>query len=160
MTTTTAYAIEEWLAGSRNNPSEPLNDWTQRSYTVLPMGVRFDAVRIPSDLVHAAVDTADDGVDHTVVADALRLAVAGPVLADHTRWYYALVPPQSTDKWPCGLARCLGRGAWIVTPRATITDHIGVHWCVPMDHPGALCDPARVVALIERGRDRLNDARR
>jgi hypothetical protein len=56
---------------------------------VLPLGRRFDAVRISGVLVRAAFD--------------VKAAVDGPLVLDpHSGSFYALVPPQTTEVWVGG----------------------------------------------------------
>ncbi|MER5771471.1 hypothetical protein [Streptomyces sp. NPDC001985] len=120
---------------------------------MLPTGRRFDAVRMPGDIVHAAVGA----VDHAPVSAGLTQALAGPVICD-TRWYYALVPPQTAETWTCPLAACLTTGAWVTVPRPDRSAEdtgAGLHWCVPMTRPGRLCDPEAVAALLQDGHKRV-----
>ncbi|MFI1017907.1 hypothetical protein [Streptomyces sp. NPDC020965] len=154
MRISTDSAIGRWLAESLAAPHEAWQDWQVDRFTMLPTGRRFDAVRMPGELVHAAIG--DSG--HVVVAGVLSAALSGPVVRD-PRWYYALVPPRTTETWTCGLTRCLGRGAWLVVPRTDQTHHTGLHWCVPMTHPGRLCDPTTVAALISLGHQRIQNTR-
>ncbi|MER7050038.1 hypothetical protein [Streptomyces jumonjinensis] len=149
--TTTDTALGIWLAEALDAPHETVHDWRTGRHAMLPTGRRFDAVRIPIELVHAAAGT----VAHFTIAEHLTAALDGPVIYDPNHWYYALVPPGTTDAWTCGLARCLGRGAWLSVPRTDLTEHTHLHWCVSMNAPGHLCDPATVAALIEHGHERL-----
>ncbi|MQS39888.1 hypothetical protein [Streptomyces katsurahamanus] len=151
MTTTMDSAIGQWLAESLDAPQAVWEDWRSGPYTMLPTGVRLDAVRIPVELVHAAADSAI----HATVAEHLTAALDGPVICDPARWYYALVPPQTSETWASGLARCLSRGAWLGVPHTDLTEHALLHWCVPMEYPARLCDPGVVAALIERGHEQL-----
>ncbi|MEO3976377.1 hypothetical protein [Streptomyces sp. CAU 1734] len=151
MTTITDSAMGEWLAESLADPRVAWGEWRSGSFAMLPAGVRFDAVRISGELVHAVVgDSVHDGV-----AAWLTGGLAGPVICDTGHWYYALLPPGSTGMWPSGLVRRLGRGAWVGVPRPDLTGHTGLHWCVPMTYPAVLCDTGAVSALIERGHGRL-----
>ncbi|MER7047712.1 hypothetical protein [Streptomyces jumonjinensis] len=144
-------ATGQWLAESLDQPEIAWEGWRKGPQTMLPAGRRFDAVRIPAELVHAAADSAI----HATVAEYLTAALDGPVICDPARWYYALVPPDTTESWTCGLARCLGTGAWIGVPHTDLTKHTQLHWCVPMTQPGHLCDPSTVAALIEHGHKQL-----
>ncbi|MGW1979239.1 hypothetical protein [Streptomyces sp. NPDC001889] len=150
------HPIGLWLAEAHPAPAGPWLDWRRGgSIAVLATGERFDAVRMPGDLVHAAVGA----TDHATVSGALAAALAGPVICD-TRWYYALVPPRTSERWTCGLARCLSTGAWLTVPRPDRTDDTGtgIHWCVPMAYPGRLCDSAAVDQLLQDGHERLTPA--
>ncbi|MFI2209610.1 hypothetical protein [Streptomyces sp. NPDC020141] len=160
MTTTPAHhhdpstdtAIGHWLAASLREPQTALHGWRADPITMLPTGRLFDAVRIPGKLVHAAIGA----TDHAPVSAGLEKTLAGPVISD-SRWYYALVPPHTSETWTSGLAQCLGQGAWLTVPRPDHTQDTGtrVHWCTPMTNPGRLCDPPAVAALIDHGHKAL-----
>ncbi|MFI1864770.1 hypothetical protein [Streptomyces jumonjinensis] len=151
MTTTNDDAIGRWLAASLDAPADAWAAWREGSHAMLPAGVRFDAVRLPVELVHAAA--ADS--PHATVAEHLTAALDGPVICDPARWYYALVPARTSETWTSGLARCLGFGTWLGVPRPDLTEHALLHWSTPMNAPGALCDPTAVAALAERGHEHL-----
>lgn len=148
--TSTDSAIALWLAESHDDPHSVYLDWRNRRHTMLPTGIRFDAVRITPELVHAAVDS----VDQEPIAKALTNALQGAVIRDPC-WYYALVPPQTSETWRCPLAQCRGRGTWLGVPRLELVEPLGLHWCVPMAYAGQLCEPADVAGLIELGHERL-----
>ncbi|MFI1887386.1 hypothetical protein [Streptomyces jumonjinensis] len=143
-----------WLAEALDDPADALAAWDDGSHAILPAGWRFDTVRIPAELVHAAADSAI----HSTLAEHLA-DFGGPVICDPARWYYALVPPQTSETWASGLAHCLSRGAWLGVPRTDLSEHAHLHWCVPMEYPARLCDPGAVAALIERGHGQLTSER-
>ncbi|MFI1890678.1 hypothetical protein [Streptomyces jumonjinensis] len=149
---TSTDALSLWFAEALDDPADALTAWREGSHALLPAGRRFDAVRIPVELIHAAAG----GAEHDTVAEYLAV-LDGPSICDPARWYYALVPPRTTETWTCGLASCLGRGSWLTVPRPDATEHTvaGLHWCVPMEYPARLCAPGAVAALIERGHERL-----
>ncbi|MER5768978.1 hypothetical protein [Streptomyces sp. NPDC001985] len=146
-------AIAQWLAESLDTPQAVWGHWRVGPVAMLPAGRRFDAVRMPGDLVHASLGA----TDHATLSAGLDLALAGPVICD-TRWYYALVPPRTSERWTSGLATCLGTGTWLTVPRPDRTDDTGtgIHWCVSMAYPGRLCDPADVAGLLREGHERLS----
>ncbi|MFI2213875.1 hypothetical protein [Streptomyces sp. NPDC020141] len=142
---------ETWLAGSHSDPDAVRREWAETAYAMVPAGILFDAVRIHAELVHAVAGAGD----HDTVSACLTETLAGPVLCRTELCYYALVPAGTSESWQCGLARCLGRGAWIGVPRPGESDPYRLHWCAPMEEPGRLCPPDAVAALIERGHELL-----
>ncbi|WP_030752878.1 hypothetical protein [Streptomyces sp. NRRL F-5135] len=88
-----ADPISRWLADVLSEPDTAWEDWDQGRPAILRTGVRFDAVRMHPDLVHAAVG-------HTspeAVAAVLAVALTGPVICHPGVWYYALVPAQTSE---------------------------------------------------------------
>ncbi|RDG34542.1 hypothetical protein [Streptomyces corynorhini] len=144
-------AISRWLASSTEHPERAYEDWKRGTPAVLRTGVRFDAVRMPPQLVHAALGTAtaDD------LPAALKGQLDGPVIADWATCYYALVPVGTCAAWrePVGTMR--GAGGWVGVPRLDQRGPDGVHWITPAAAPGHLCRPDYVAALLHRGRARL-----
>ncbi|MFE3830964.1 hypothetical protein [Streptomyces sp. NPDC059092] len=47
-------AIGRWLVKAAGDPDIALTDWDEDRPTMLPAGGRFDAVKVPPPLVHAA----------------------------------------------------------------------------------------------------------
>ncbi|MYZ36663.1 MULTISPECIES: hypothetical protein [unclassified Streptomyces] len=149
---------EDWLASSSRLPGKAHDHWYRQGRpALLPTGVIFDAVRMPAVLVHAAVGSAEPDS----VAGELSKILKGPVIAE-TGWYYALVPPRTTETWRSPLAVVRGRGAWLTVPRVDHTKprHSGCHWSVPVEQVGKLCDPAGAAELLQVGRERLEDSER
>ncbi|MFD9075463.1 hypothetical protein ACFVZ2_36525, partial [Streptomyces lasiicapitis] len=56
-------AIADWFARAHPSPREAVAEWANRGVTLLPLGVRFDAVRVPAARIHGAVCSEDP---HTV----------------------------------------------------------------------------------------------
>ncbi|AVZ72185.1 hypothetical protein SLUN_08200 [Streptomyces lunaelactis] len=149
--TDTELAIANWLARALGVPEVAHSDWREQRLTMLPTGRLFDAVRMPRALVHAAIgSTAAD-----VVTRTLAELLDGPVICDRQTWYYALVPPRTTEDWASSLAQCRGRGGWLGVPSADRTQPRGVHWAVLPRSAGDLCTAEAVAALLAIGRDRL-----
>ncbi|MEU6891615.1 hypothetical protein ABZ934_07400 [Streptomyces sp. NPDC046557] len=154
----TRRTMTEWLAGSHGRPERVRAEWRERGVAVLPIGSRFDAVRLPDPLVHAAVGTADLGHNHTDFALGERLG--GPVIHDgHGRNYYAIVPPGTVAEWRsavCGV-ECLGRGTHLGIPALDLVAYDPAHpvyWAEVGPRPG-YCDPASVAFLVRVGAARL-----
>ncbi|MFF1417485.1 hypothetical protein [Streptomyces sp. NPDC058280] len=103
------------------------------------------------ELVHAAVESGRPDI----VGSALAQILGGPVICDRTVWYYALVPPQTTETWKSPLAVVRGRGGWLVVPRLDWTDPVGVYWAVPPDAVGKYCAPGAVAEVLRVGQARI-----
>lgn len=148
----TNSAIATWLACTLKAPDAAHQEWTDNHVAMLPLGVRFDAVRIPAQLIHAAAGTSEPNVLGGFLAEVLG---AGPVIHDPQAWFYALVPPRTTATWRSPLARCLGRGSWLGVPRVSDDEAgAGPYWAVPLMAAGELCTPHEVAELLVVGRDR------
>ncbi|MFE7134293.1 hypothetical protein ACFVIM_25885 [Streptomyces sp. NPDC057638] len=148
-----AQACADWLASAHDHPTAVWDAWCEGP-AILPLGRLFDAIRISAATVHAAADATAHGEVAAVLA-----RLRGPVVRDP--WqdrYYALVPPQTTETWPTGYARCLGRGAWLGVPVPGLDTRHGLIWRVPMPWPGVLCHPRDVADLVQAGHLRLSGA--
>ncbi|WP_041983690.1 hypothetical protein [Streptomyces sp. AcH 505] len=144
-------ATSRWLASLLRDPETARIDWQDGRPAMLPLGAAFDAVRMPQELVHAmAASSVEDAVTST-----LAEILDGPVIRDPHSWFYALVPPQTTETWLSPLATVLGRGAWLGVPRVDRTAPPGVHWAVPPVQVGSLCTPPVVAELLRVGASRL-----
>jgi hypothetical protein len=117
---------------------------------VLPLGTRFDTVRIPVEVLYAALGTRN----RSVVGPLLELALRGPVIQDSERWFYPLVPVGGAPDWAAPAGTYLARG-WLGVPCTDRLAPPGMYWCVPAREPGLLCELSRVAALVEAGSARL-----
>ncbi|MGW2865263.1 hypothetical protein [Streptomyces sp. NPDC001205] len=144
-------AVSAWLAGSLNRPHNACQEWQESHVAVLALGRRFSAVRLTEKLVYAVA--AAEGTTAATATTVLR-TLNGPVIHDpYGHRYYALVPSSpGSDLGP--YAKHLGLGHYVGVPRVGDCEPGGSHasyWAVPMRAPGDLCDPARLVRLIETG---------
>ncbi|MFE7128973.1 hypothetical protein [Streptomyces sp. NPDC057617] len=146
-------AIAEWLVTGSKEPEGAFRTWRTGRYAMVPTGTAFDAVRMPQELVHAAVGSWDP----EVVAGALSEILDGPVIRDPDAWIYALVPPRTTETWRSPHAVVRGRGAWLAMPRTDLIHptQSRIYWAVPVDTVGQLCSPADVADLLRVGEHRL-----
>ncbi|MFJ7177910.1 hypothetical protein ACIQXA_16270 [Streptomyces massasporeus] len=132
----------------------------EHQVTLLPLGTRFSAVRIPGRLLVALT-----GINEAPKLDRfLRETLdGGPVICDpRFRRYHALVPAsmprtwhQALDDWRAMDVDCLGRGSYLDVPRVDAvqwTRPRATYWSAPMDSPTALCSPVEVARLIAAGR--------
>ncbi|MFE6398998.1 hypothetical protein [Streptomyces alboflavus] len=136
-------AIADWLARAHPSPREAVTEWANRDVSLLPLGVRFDAVRVPASRIHRSVCSEDPAT----VAAALDDWLGGPVVRDLRASrgdYYVLVAPGA--EWN-GKEERLGKGSFLVVPRVGNPSMI-THWVVPPRYPGNLCSTARLRALL------------
>lgn len=142
----------DWLAHTHDDPQVPHREWAERAVALLPLGRRFDVVRIPAAVVHAALGTENrDAISRT-----LGLLLGGPVVQDGQMWTYALVPVGGVASWPAHAGEYLSAGSWPAVPRPDQLGRPGPHWAVAPDTPGRLCDPAAVSQLVAVGAARLS----
>ncbi|MFI6639488.1 hypothetical protein [Streptomyces sp. NPDC050504] len=143
-------AVAAWLASTAPAPDTAYEDWSASlgGVAFLPLGVHFDAVRIPIRLVRAVAGSEDD----REIALALEeLLSGGPVLSNGYRWYHALVPVGTKAAWTRTDAECVGEGTWLYVPHPAWTS-CGIYWAVPPRRIGAACAARDVVRLLERAR--------
>ncbi|MBQ0855438.1 hypothetical protein J8N05_45550 [Streptomyces sp. BH-SS-21] len=143
-------AVSHWLLCAAPDMGLARVQWAERGITILACGGILSAVRVPASMVWAAAGTSQfDEVD-VYLAQKLH---GGPVFMDmHAHYYYALVPGHTSLRWR-GLpgVACFGRDTILGVPAVTRLDPTGrSYWCVPMDSPGELCNPADVVTLIQQ----------
>lgn len=150
----TDTAIANWLACTLDVPAVARQEWQDDAVAMLPLGGLFDAVRMPAVTVHAAAGSDDWAFVARFLAEILD---GGPVVHDPFSWYYALVPPQTTETWRSPFATCIGRGAWLGVPRTSRTtlETSAPYWSVPMQGAGDLNSPQGVAELIRIGHERL-----
>ncbi|MFJ1746126.1 hypothetical protein ACIOJD_07760 [Streptomyces sp. NPDC088116] len=153
---TEATAISQWLTSTTRHPDIAEKDWAAGRPAILRTGIIYDAVRMPMELVHAAVwSTVPD-----VVGGALAEVLDGPVVCHPGRWYYALVPPGTCEVWRSPVAAARGRGGWLGIPRVdrTAPAPVDPYWAVPVARIDRLCLPAAVNELLRVGRERYEGA--
>ncbi|MEU9402229.1 hypothetical protein [Streptomyces sp. SID4985] len=143
-------AIRDWLAGAHASPEQARREWSRCGVALLPLGPRFDAVRIPGDLLHAAVGGGDIGnvLNGPVIHDVRTL---GPT-------YWALVPHQGD--WPGDPETpLLSHGTYLGVPDLIVTGPPGSFWVTPPSRRHHLCRAEDVLALIDYGRKELGRER-
>ncbi|MEU2284298.1 hypothetical protein ABZ614_20550 [Streptomyces sp. NPDC013178] len=153
-------AVRDWLLLAASDQDQAREEWQKWGIALLSCGELFAAIRIDSDVIHAAAGSHEPNQVKTYLAKAL---FSGPVFVDQReRRYYALVGASAANRreWRDRRhpgARCLGHGSHLGVPRPELVDPdaLFTYWCVPMDGPGTLCDPAAVSQLLSHGRHRL-----
>ncbi|MCT9087474.1 hypothetical protein N4G70_01180 [Streptomyces sp. ASQP_92] len=150
-------AVAAWLAGSLNRPRNAHQEWAACGIALLALGRRFSALRVAEELVCATAR----GTDTTTVNNLLRDALHGPVIHDpRGRRFYVLVPSSPPVQSLGPYATYLGLGTYLGVPHIEWRrpdERHGGYWAVPMETPGALCDPDRVLGLIEAGSAALDE---
>lgn len=133
-----------WLARAHPTPRAAYAEWDQRPLAMLPLGVRFDAVRIPARTMTAGVGSGEE----EEIAGFLAETIAGPVIADPGIWFYALVPAGTSASWISRYSTCLGHTHWLGVPRIDRDTPPGPHWAVPMERAGTLCKTKPVEEFV------------
>ncbi|MFD9861733.1 hypothetical protein [Streptomyces alboflavus] len=137
-------AIADWLARVHPVPRQAVSEWANHGIALLPLGERFDAIRVPGRLLHAAVGSDQAEVVRQALADCLH----GPVICD-TRTgssrYYALVAPDAVWEGPGDRLRT---GTYLAVPRIGKQASPVTYWAVAPSRRGHLCDPVRLAALL------------
>ncbi len=122
---------------------------------LLPLGERFAAVRMASDVIHAAVGT--DHLDD--VAVILGELLGGSIIYDRRvagGTYYALIQGHAGLVWAYeDVATCLAHGTYLGVPRLDRQQPPGTYWVIPPRYEGDLCAPRSIIALVEAGQSRL-----
>ncbi|QUI32421.1 hypothetical protein H9W91_17305 [Streptomyces alfalfae] len=152
----TRRALSNWLAHAQDGSEQAWLEWETSGVALLPLGRRFNAVRMPEPLVYAALDTTEP----QEVARFLTQVLAGPVIYDGRTMggtYYALVEPrEQTDEpraWKHeGAAPLLSDGTFLGVPRLDRTQPPGTHWIVRPAFEGDLCSERWVAAFVAKGR--------
>lgn len=153
-TSTQGRAITEWLAREHPVPSQAIDEWDHHRLAMLPMGGRLAAIRLPGDLVHAAVGSAD----REEISAALAELLEGPVLHDarSVGTYYALIAWHDDLVWDHeAVAPCLAGGHYVGVPRIDCLEPSHPYWVVAPRHGDDLCDLTAVAALVVTGLERM-----
>ncbi|KUF13380.1 MULTISPECIES: hypothetical protein [Streptomyces] len=136
--------LSAWLAGADPVPDAVHAAWAERGMALLPLGRRFDAIRVSAERIHAAVNSSEPGT----VADFLGGWLAGPVIRDIRSGlgpYYVLIATGAP--WN-GAEERLSTNTFLGVPRLGRPVSMLTRWVVPPSAPGALCDPAHLRALL------------
>ncbi|OIJ98842.1 hypothetical protein BIV25_12015 [Streptomyces sp. MUSC 14] len=146
--------MSEWLARTHPVPKVARAEWAAQGVALLPLGVRFAAVRMPATVVHAAVGSCDPDT----VAPALGESLGGSIIYDRRatgETYYALIQPHAGLVWAYeDMATCLGQGVYLGVPRLERQQPPGTYWVIPPRYEGDLCAPRSIIALVQSGRAR------
>ncbi|MFE6282418.1 hypothetical protein [Streptomyces sp. NPDC057877] len=160
-------AVEQWLLAALDRPGRARArvEWQTLGLAMMPLGVRYSAVRIPGRLV-AALAGVDDPrhLGGALVVDEFlgQVLDGGPVICDtrHGYRYYALVPPSVPATWAAAAedwrtvdVDVFGRGCLLGVPPVDAVSHPETgpytsYWAVPMPALGVLCEPLAVARLI------------
>ncbi|MFJ4870037.1 hypothetical protein [Streptomyces sp. NPDC088757] len=146
-----------WLLVAAKDAREARHEWATYGVALLRCGSLFSAVRMPAELVHAAVGT-DERADVATFLEAVL--EGGPVIHDAGgRQFYALTPASTARYWRTAGTECLGTDSFLGVPATDVTEpdpRCSAYWVVPMNGPGALCVPGAVARLVGIGRDALD----
>ncbi|GGP85876.1 hypothetical protein [Streptomyces melanogenes] len=150
----TTRAITDWLASAHHVPAQARREFDV-GIALVPTGDKFDAIRLPAPIVHAAAGNENPDA---VAAFLAKTLPGGAVIHDAYGigvWYYALVPPGTHTHWRTPDIECLRPGTWLGVPRLDLTTRPGPHWALPPHAVGSLCPAEAVADLVALGQDRL-----
>jgi len=147
--------ITDWLARAHPVPQQAHAEWSNHGVALLPLGERFASVRVPGEVVHAAVGSEDPGRVAAFLSDWLH----GPVIHDHRAagpTYYALIQGHAGLVWDYGdTAPCLRGDTYLGVPRLDRREPPGTYWVVAPRYDGDLCRPQAVRELLDAGHQQL-----
>ncbi|MEW2525390.1 hypothetical protein [Streptomyces sp. NPDC047071] len=136
-------AVSQWLAEADPRPGNAWAEWEAHGVALLPLGRRFDALRLPAEQVHDVVGSDEAQTLVTV----LRVWLDGPVFRDCRSSmgpYYVLIAPGAD--WG-GPAERLSTDTYLGVPRPGHATML-CRWVVLPPYPGALCAPRHVHTLL------------
>jgi hypothetical protein len=152
----TERAITEWLARAHPTPDQAHEEWAHGGVALLPLGHRFAAVRLTSQLVETALAT----IDPATIAEQLEERLDGPVIHD-TRSagqpYYALIEWHAGLVWDDTVAPCLSSAWHMGVPHISRVKPPGTYWLVSPRREGDLCRPEAVRKLVDDARTATAD---
>lgn len=149
------HDFRKWLASSNPEPRQAQAEWQDHGLALLRLG-RFEVVRIPDAIVHAATESSQNGVADLAVTWALE----GAVIHDSRgRTYYALVSPGTSDRWRVRAGvECLGPGTHLGVPDTTLvqaTPHRPIYWAALPAAGAYFCRTAVIQLLVRVGAARI-----
>ncbi|MFI1104653.1 hypothetical protein [Streptomyces melanogenes] len=156
MTDRTTRAVTDWLASAHDVPAQARREFDV-GIALVPTGEKFDAIRLPAPIVHAAASSEDPDAVAAFLAEALP--GGGAVIHDAYGvgvWYYALVPPGTYANWRAPGGECLRPGTWLGVPRPDLTARPGPYWALPPHTAGSVCAAKAVADLVILGQNRLH----
>jgi hypothetical protein len=139
--------ITEWLASAHPNPDQAHTEWAHHQVALLPLGHRFSAVRLTSQLIHTALGT----TEQTAITEQLKARLDGPVIHDSRATgqpYYALIEWHAGLVWDQTIAPCLSTDVHMGVPHISRTRPPGTYWLLPPRREGDLCRPEAVRKLV------------
>ncbi|MFD9483326.1 hypothetical protein ACFWBX_04860 [Streptomyces sp. NPDC059991] len=151
MMTQNTRAVTDWLASAHHVPAQARREFDV-GIALVPTGEKFDAIRLPAPVVHAAAGSQDPDAVASFLAEVLK---DGAVIHDAYGvgvWYYALVPPGTHTHWQVTGVECLRPGTWLGVPRVDLTARPGPHWALPPRTVGIVCTAHAVADLVALGR--------
>jgi len=144
----THETVTHWLAGLHSRPAEAVAEWTRQGVALLPMGGSVCAIRLDSQLVHAAMATEVP----EEVASGLARNVQGPVAFDRRGGaYYTFVDATAAASWDLEAVPCLGAGVYVGVPALDRVGPAAPYWVVQPRYAGHLCPVNAVRALVAAG---------
>ncbi|WHM35808.1 hypothetical protein [Streptomyces sp. BPTC-684] len=149
-----AITLTDWLASAHKVPAQARREFDV-GIALLPTGAKFDALRLPAPMVHAAARSDDPDAVAVFLAEVLD---DGAVIHDAYGvgvWYYALVPPGTHAAWRMPGVECLQPGTRLGVPRIDLTARPGPYWALPPSTVGSMCSARAVADPVALGQARL-----
>lgn len=149
-------AIAAWISRAHRDPQAAMAQWRDMGLAMMPLGVRFSAVRVPDE----AVATVTGYTKRQEWDEYLRDVVGGPTICDpRGHRYYILIARKTAEAWSY-LAESwrtigvgiLGEGAIVGVPsplREPDPEGRLSYWAAPALQAGMLCPPLPVLQLID-----------
>lgn len=122
----------------------------------MPTGEKFDVIRLPAPVVHAAAGGEDPDAVGSFLAEVLE---GGAVIHDAYGGgvsYYALVPPSTYADRRVPHVECLRPGTRFGAPRLDLIARPGPYWALPPSAVGSVCAARAVADLAALGQARLS----
>lgn len=142
-------AAARWLADAHREPQEPLWEWSRQDVALLPAGPQWDAVKVPSLLIHRVAGTE---APRQVYEALSGLALSGPIFVDpYQGIYYMLVPSGTAISWNVPDVDCIGNPSsqhYLGVPHPSRLSRPGLHWIVPPDGSGQLVNPDTLQTVL------------
>lgn len=143
--------VSDWLASAHPTPDVAHHEWRLSGIALIPTGRVFDAVRLPSAVVHGAVGSAVPELVRTRLGDLAGGAVIHDAY-EPGRWYYALARP---GERAAPEAYRLEEGTWLGIPAPHRTARPGAYWTRPPRHREDFCSPHGLAELLRVGGEPL-----
>ncbi|GHH30325.1 hypothetical protein [Streptomyces rubradiris] len=142
--------IIEWLARAADDPGQAHQEWDRQGVALLRSGRSFSVVRIPANLVHAAL-----GAEFTAAELASQLD--GAVIHDGPESpYWVLIRNHAGLVWDEGDdVPSLGTNHYLGVPSVARRTPPGLHWAVAPRFDGDVCRPSTLRTFIARARQQL-----
>ncbi|WP_171166836.1 hypothetical protein [Streptomyces sp. I05A-00742] len=146
---TVHHPAAKWLLAEEPDPKLIHERWANGALALVEAGHAFDVLRIPGSLINRLAGVPTPGNLGLLFAESgIR---EGVIVARNLRWYYILLPPDSTWAEQMAGAICLQRGDVLGVPHPGRSHPPGSYWVSELpDLPSGLADRVAVWRLLSR----------